>query len=167
MQVNNNVSVPVGASANGRRNSFVVYCDVMMHAKLYAVCLNICGKVDEGNPPAQYSDCVQAMKVNACAARGMRKEEIEKGHAIYFREREVMAVAEAPRSEFVPTAKSPVTHTAKPEPVSSKVRDSAPVVRVQGYADAINRALEAHKTAKPEAVPGESLLDMAKRLINS
>lgn len=163
-QLNTNVAIPVEASGNGRRNAFVLHCDVMMHAKQYAVCLNICAKMDAGTPLSLYGDCIQASRANTCAARRMRAHELKEGHAVYFRERETMAVAEAPRSEFVTPAKSPVTNTAKPEPVTSVVR--ATPVSTGGYADAINRALAAH-TAKSESKPGESLLEMAKRLINT
>lgn len=181
-QVNRDATIPAEASADGKRNSWIVHCDVVQHAKAYCVCIHLCKQRKEGRLPTQYADCSAAIGKKECPALKMRKEELAEGHAIYFRERPTIGVISEAKAQslFVPSANSPVTKptpvAAKPAPVSSKGRGSV-LDRIDdgGYAKAISRAIEnelkpkavapAPKVENVATIPGESLLDMARRLM--
>lgn len=175
-QVNRDIAIPPEASADGKRNAWMIHCGVVQHVKAYCVCIHLCKQRKEGRLPTQYSDCSAAIGKKECPALKMRKEELVEGHAIYFRERvNVTANIEQKARELVVQAAKPETPksaaVAKPAPVSSKWSGSM-LDRIDdaGYAKAITRAIEKEmpKVVPPpkvEPVAGESLLEMARRLM--
>lgn len=181
-QVNQDVTISVDASADGKRNVWTIHCEVVQHAKAYCVCIHLCKQRKEGRLPTQYSDCSAAIGKKECPALKMRKEELAEGRAIYFRER--VAPATVTPAQWAEVVKNPPKRIdmsevrpksapiSKPAPVSSK--SSGGVLQKidgAGYATAINRAIENESKPKVvtpppkvEAMPGESLLEMARRL---
>lgn len=159
---------PIESSADGKRNAFHHHCAIAEGNKAYAVCLHLCEKRKEGALPVIYSECSVAIGKKTCPALKMRREEIEKGHAIYFIER-LKGLATRIFSAPAPKQKSKSRVTNK-EPVVTDIVDSG------NYADAITSAMAAEKdrapdkpaieTPKVESSAGESLLEMAKRIMN-
>lgn len=165
---------PIEDSANGKTNAFSHYCSSVMHSKNYAVCLHLIEERKLGSLSMQYADCSVSIGKKNCPALAMRKQEIEAGQALFFKERikhlgesfmdsvgEIFTKMTAP---LVKTVKSPVT----------KSNDMQP--SMGGYSDAINNALKKGEVPtvladpiKPAVVitpvQGETLIEMAKRMM--
>lgn len=168
---------PVTASADGQRNAYIHSCDALKQRRHYAVCLHLCSERKGGRLDIIYSDCSALIGKKTCPALKMRKEEIEAGHAIYFEERRKIVPG------FFDTAKTLIGEAAtfversvKPLLNKPKSDDLLSSIDTGTYADAINSAIQAPKidTSKaevPKEIPkvapvvGESLLDMARRLM--
>lgn len=160
---------PIGASADGKRNAFYVACDVMKHARPYAVCLNLCSNRKDGRLSAVYSECSAAIGKKECPALKMRKEEIDAGYAIYFRERIKTEAGFVERAKQFVTgvvaAVVPAT-AAKPALVASKkARGIIDKIDDTGYSEVIKKTPTVAPPPKIEIREGESLLDMARRLM--
>lgn len=165
---NTDKTVPIEASADGKLNAYTSYCPVVGHQRNYAVCLHLCAERKQGRLDVRYSDCSAAIGQRRCPALSMRKEEIAVGHAIYFTERFKFSEGLVERAkEYVTKAVLPPTR-AKSEPAQSKM-SVLNKIDDSGYAKAINSVIEreskSSEVPKVEAKPGESLLDMARRLM--
>lgn len=155
-------------SKDAKRNAFYLHCSVTEQYRPYAVCLHLCQKRKEGRLPEIYSDCSVAIGKKRCPALSMRAEEKESGRALYFIERVKLL-----GGEFMARAKELLVSTpAKPEPSKSQPMRKSSVINTGGYADAINEAIKTKAVAAPtapaikiEALPGESPLEMARRLL--
>jgi hypothetical protein len=187
-----NDTLPIDLSRDSKRNAFAHRCEKVAAFKNYAVCLHLMNERKNGALPVTYSECSAAIGNKSCPAIKMRKEEAEKGHAIYFVERvrseatymEAGDFKEVTVSDYKRKRKSPVT---KSEPVSAKPKSAADMFLSggAGIADAINEAVKneskpikdgsserAVADAKPKApevkvtnVQGESLAEMAMRIM--
>lgn len=184
--------LPLDLSKDSKRNAYAHRCDKVAAFKNYAVCLHLMAERKHGALPVIYSECSAAIGNKSCPAIKMRKEEAEKGQAIYFVERirsEATYMEEGDYKEVVVSdykrkRKSQVT---KPEPVSAKPKSAADMFLSGGAGihDAINEAIKdeskqaknggserAVADAKPKApevkvtnVQGESLAEMALRIM--
>lgn len=166
----------IEASADSKRNAYSFACSVVGYRPNFSVCLHLMTKRKEGRLDVNYATCSAAIGNKTCPAIKMRKEELDKGQAIYFVERIRSGAVINPTA--TPTLKrdnkSSVTNRTKP--TEKKALD---LVDGGGMADAINNALQEEKakvadiepsvmaaqepTLKP--LPGESLLDMARRIM--
>lgn len=182
----------IEASADGKRNAYNFPCPVMGYRSNFAVCLNLIAKRKEGRLQAIYADCSAAIGNKRCPALGMRKEELEKGQAIYFEERRRSGPTGSGGIQTVWTGndKSRVTIQLNPptKPADTPKRKGDALVDGGGVADAITNAFEEEKkraealkkesvetgrpviaaVQQPQGVtplPGESLLDMARRIM--
>lgn len=81
------VTMPVGMSAGGD-NMYYVDCDVLGQKKAYAACLHIQlmveGATKQQQDTSAYSDCFRAINRGSCPALALRKEEKDKGRALYY-----------------------------------------------------------------------------------
>lgn len=166
------VPIPIEASADGKRNAFHVQCSVVGHNRPYAMCLHLCDERKDGRLEIMYAECSAAIGRKTCPALAMRREEREKGRAIYFIER-VRTLGEAIVSKMSDVlagfggAAKPATPKSTPSRKSSVI-DS---IDTTGYADVITAAVS--KPAPAPSVPaieikaqaGESPLQMARRLM--
>lgn len=170
---------PIEASADGKRNAFSHACAAVQHTKSYAVCLHLIDKVKtKGSLPLTYSDCEKAIEGTGCPARKMRAQEIEKGHAIYFVERikgehTIMEPGSYVGHKVSNFKKSKAATSSKVEAQSAQPQSAEDLFLngAAGYDTAINTALSVQtKTESPQPavdhIPGESLLEMARRLMN-
>ena len=161
---------PIEDSANGKTNAFSHYCGSVMHSKNYAVCLHLIEERKAGRLSPQYADCSVSIGKKNCPALAMRKQEIEAGKALFFRERiknlgesfmdSVGELFTKMATPLVKTVKSPVTKSNDMQPSKS------------GYSDAINIALKKGDVTAPikpavviAPVQGETLMEMAKRMM--
>lgn len=181
---------PIEASADGKRNAYSARCDVLGQAMNYAACLwrqSVLG-LPNVKTAADWEPCRQAASCGRCVAAEMRKEELLKGHSIYFRDRTVMQRLVHKAREWV----MPSTDAIKP--AAPKFIPIAPAKPARaesmldamgegsGYADAINSMVSegsgyaapvaavvpvpAPRSVGPTlvALPGESPLAMARRM---
>lgn len=172
---------PISDSENGKTNALSHHCDIVMHSKNYATCLHLVKERDSSRLDALYSDCSIAISKKRCPALAMRYEEVEAGHAIYFRER-IKHLGDS----FINTASILMNGVSNKVSDSSQVSEKiikSPVTKkdsfqpsMGGYADAINNSLkngeipieiaEPKKSVKEiVAIEGESLIDLAKRMM--
>lgn len=84
---------PLSASADGKRNAFSRRCEVLGQTMNYAACLWRNGVLerDDIKAPADWEPCRNAMRCGTCNSANMRREEVLKGHSIYFKDRSVLA----------------------------------------------------------------------------
>ncbi len=169
--------LPVAASADGQRNAFIHSCDVLKQRRHYAVCLHLCDERKKGRLDIVYSDCSSLIGKKTCPALKMRKEEMDAGHAIYFEERRKIVPGFFDTAKnLVGEVKSFVGRSVKSLPNKPKPVDLLSSIDTGTYADAINSAIQAPKVETPKVeaskeiprvapVAGESLLDMARRLM--
>lgn len=166
-------NLPPEVSGDGKRNAFHVSCEVMGHCRPYAACLHLCDERKAGRLDIAYADCSVAIGKKRCPALAMRAEETSTGKAIYFieRHRSIGEVIYGAAQELVRSAVAAVT-----QPVKSKASSTSSVtdmIDAGDYSTAIN--VEMKKTGTPAApvvlvaavapIAGESLLDMAKRMM--
>lgn len=167
----------VHESENGKVNSYSHHCDIVMHSKNYATCLHLIDTRASGKLETLYSECSVAISKKRCPALAMRKEEVNAGHAIYFKER-IKNLGES----FMNSADNlltgmiiPIKAFVKPTeshklPVTIKPKDDFQP-DMGGYANAINNSLKNGvvpiELAIPKPVEGESLMDIAKRMMGS
>lgn len=158
-------------SADGKRNAHHHICLHTGNRPAYAVCLHLCSERKKGRLREIYSECSAVIGKGECVALKMRKEEIEAGRAIYFEERVKNMPGFIDRAkEFVVKLVSPAS-SAKSAPVSLK-KSSSVIDRIDdtSYASVITSVPESAKVIpivmpKVEAKAGESLLEMAKRMM--
>lgn len=159
-------------SEDGKRNAYNHHCEVVGHMRSYAVCLHLCKSRKEGRLSAIYADCSVAIGKKRCPALSMHAEEKEAGRALYFIER-IRIAAESAINEAIKFVSG--STTSKPAPVRFTPLHKSPVterISTGTYADAINAAMKTEAPAAPvvplvkvEALPGESPLEMARRLL--
>lgn len=162
--MNEQPKIKLSASADGKRNAYYLNCKCVGHNRAYATCLHLIEERKHGRLDALYADCSGHIGQKRCPALDMQREEVEAHKAIYFVERDKSAVtcfataAGRKVKEVVMSIKESLT---APPPKSA----AAPVGT--DYAAAINAAIAETKTPAAVAgpVPGESLLDAARRLL--
>ncbi|WP_374335574.1 hypothetical protein [Methyloversatilis sp.] len=140
-------------SRDGKRNAMHIRCDVVGHARPYAVCAHLCEKRKQGELDAIYSECSTAIKRGSCPALAMIAEEKEKGIAIYFKER-VKGIAVKLRDA--------VSNLGSKESPKSTDYNKSAMSEEFSQVD-FTRVFEGN-TSIEEPIPGESLIEMAKRL---
>jgi len=161
---------PISASADGKRNAYCLSCKVVQQKMNYAACLHRQRVIAaRGDVPRDWQQC----DTPACMARVMRFEEETAGKAIYFAPRGTLATAAATAGRWVMDA---VKKAVAPAPAAPRAKkDLFDGLGAAGsMADAINAMSEGDKratspapiplTALPKAQPGESPLQMARRL---
>lgn len=182
--------LPSELSKDGKRNAYSHHCDKVQAQKNYAVCLHLIGLRRYGALPTIYSDCSAAIGNKACPAIKMRREETENGQAIYFVERLRSEAVYMNDEDFKPVVvsdykkkrrshdKSVVTEVKKPKSAFDQFLDGGSA----GIGDAINEAIKEknedkletksgdsqstfRNSAPSKAQPGESLVEMAKRIM--
>lgn len=167
--MNTDKTISVEASLDGKRNAFHHRCNAVGHSRPYAVCLNLCAKRKKGALSTSYSECSAIIGKKECPALRMRKEEIAAGYAIYFIERITVSQGFVERAkEFVGRVVSAVVPAApaKPNPVTLK-KSSSIIDRIDdtNYTKVITTAVKPADVPKVEPKQGESLLEMARRLM--
>lgn len=163
---------PISASADGKRNAYVVNCSAVQQSLNYAACLNRIATLDKGDGPSDWSGCERACNSGRCAAKHMRQEEILAGKSIYFTARNAVAGAIAGARQWISAWNKPVT------PPAPRRKGASHMLDVMGdlgsMADAIN-APASPRAAAPVTAPtrmlapivartGESPLQMAIRM---
>ena len=173
------------------RNRHKIFCEMVSSYRHYGVCAHLIGAYDAGRlvPEDVQGDCANAMKHGNCKAVAMRNEEIEAGHAIYYKS---PRIRENPldddtkpvdtNSESYKRGWNAVSGGQKKRPVKPRGEASLKHDRVTvdagDYAAAINTAMHATNTAtadddgKAEQAtlvrkPGETMLEFARRLKRS
>lgn len=173
-------------SANGKTNGYILTCSAIGQRRYYATCVHIVSQVGNSKFEPLYGDCFDAIKKKTCPAASMRKEEIAEGKGIYFAERKMVEMVAPITSESekelrdsgkIKTKGRMTTILPASAPASKRDNDD---FAINGFADAINAAMEKEtakvietvvKPQKPKpasevqikAMPGESLLDIARR----
>ena len=159
---------PTSASADGKRNAYYVDCNAICEKRPYAVCLHLIERRKAGPLHDIYRDCSAHIGQKRCPAIAMRRQEVEKGVAIFFVERNkslVTTVVEGAKA-FV----GKVVESVKPAPTPKKVSRAAPFIAATDYAAAINKAIEEHQNRPPVSAigtsinPGETPLQAARRI---
>jgi hypothetical protein len=187
LQATPNDKLPLAASLSGK-NMFIIQCVPVGRGMQYASCqarqaaLNTPGvKV-----PEDWKECGRHKVHGECEAHKLRQQELEAGHAIFFRESGAPTApvsrrwGEAPIVRAKPkwnpednVATKPVRHpvvarTAAPAPQGHPPKETSiadAIGKVGTYADAINKmAAEQSKPAavivtKPQAAPPQLLKD--------
>lgn len=140
-------------SHDGVRNAFHHRCDIVGHARPFAVCAHICSQVKRGLENPVYPECIAAIKKEVCPALDMIAEEKATNKVIYFVER-VKGVAVKLRDSIKSAVQGP-KDTDYNKSVMSDVE------RID-YSEAINASLEAMKN-RP-TFSDESPLEIARKL---
>lgn len=79
--------LPVEASMSGR-NSTYRFCDQREQWVSYAVCLHTLRRIEDNTLPAEIAvECQRGYCHNNCVAKVMKAEEVDAGHALYFKAR--------------------------------------------------------------------------------
>lgn len=129
-------ALPPEVSGDGKRNAFHHQCSVIGNQQAYASCVDKLARRKHGALPPIFSLCSAAIGKKECQAIAMRKEELAKGQAIYFIERQRFAGLAA----LVDKAKE----FFKPNPVAPK-KEAAPAIGGDYMAQALTKAVERHK----------------------
>ena len=184
---------PLGLSENGKRNAYCIMCTATAAGDFrrnYAVCQHLLKGVEQGTLKEElYSDCGNLIRKSPemCPAYRMRRHEKEKGVSIYFVERsrdyatdDELAVPFEPTPAAYSLSKAATVSFKGSKSVMTESKKSVigtlESMSVGGFADAIHAAIEEEVEPKeevvPEAVttqmieakPGESLIEMARRI---
>lgn len=161
---------PISDSANGKTNAHSHYCDVVMHSKNYAVCLHLIDERKSGRLETLYADCSVAIGKKRCPALAMRKQEVEAGHAIYFKER-IKTFGESfieKAGSALNNLASTIVNIASTKSNKSSVTEKEFKPMEANYADALNAKIENSQKAEVKEVQpkeGESLIELAKRMM--
>lgn len=143
-------------SRDGVRNAYHLRCDVVGHARPYAVCAHLCEQSKKGDLSPIYAECENAIRRERCPALSMIDEERVLKKPLYFVER-IKGVAEKLRQAFKWENASPNAPDYNKSVVSE--------VESMNFADALNASEK--RTIQVESVEqreGESLIEMAKRI---
>lgn len=147
-------------SADGKRNRFYLRCTVVGHSRSYAVCLNLCQERKNGRLNAVYAECSAAIGKKLCPALSMRKEEKTAGRAIYFVDRKTSPVETQGSSGEV------ISKPALPKKARKSLIER---IDTAGYSEVVKTEVFAAKAvAAPVGItakPGESLIEMARRMM--
>ncbi|NQZ53182.1 MAG: hypothetical protein HRT93_02900 [Piscirickettsiaceae bacterium] len=186
------MNLPAKAS-EGANNAHYLYCERHNDRRKYFVCLHTLRASKEGRlPPNGISaSCETAADCGNCVADKMRREEVSKGEAIYFeqdpyhtnggkstiKDKLSQGFNAARRILGVPESKSPVRNARKSKPLKTtkpkksetefKTMDMGKLVTDMAKEEVEKEAKKKPTVKKKKNVPlpGESMLDMAKRLI--
>lgn len=159
---------PPSVSTSGRNAYYIQACKVVEHNAPYASCLDKMRQIETGAKlPGTFPECVTAIRRGTCVAVGMRKEELLKGVAIYYKRRE--RLTEEAR-ESGQRWNAPLHKTAQPAPKPTPAVSKDFLVDAGTYADALNASLKAPVSApkqipiaRPPMNPGESPMQYAIR----
>lgn len=78
---------PVDMSKAGK-NAYYHHCNQRGQSVSFAVCLHTIAAIDENRVKEdQFIDCQVACKNGLCEARRMRRQELDAGHALFYKER--------------------------------------------------------------------------------
>lgn len=153
---------PASASADARRNAYYYPCDIVGQRRSFAVCI---AKVEKR--VCNDEVCSGAIKRKQCPAIAMREEEVLKGKAIYFTQRNIVEA-------FINKLKTFVSGSTEEAPAPKK-RESGmlgEISSVPDYSDALTsiakRESVASKTTpvsftKFGVRSGETPLEAARR----
>jgi hypothetical protein len=153
--------INVDLSLDSKRNALSHHCGVVVAYKNYAVCQHLIETRKQGRLLAVYSDCSAAIGRKTCPAIAMRKEELLKDKPIYFQERVRSEASYMKEGEFVETVVSKYKKKRgnKPKPKPKTEADTF----LSGGGD-LSSAINL-EVAKVVEVKGESLMEMAKRVM--
>lgn len=163
--------MPIEASADTKRNSYCFGCQVLEQQPHYALCLHKLALRKQGRLKEDWQGCSTAIGKKTCPAIDMREREVEKGRALYFIERVhftgLASLVDAAKQLFNrPTVAERTAARKAKEVVKVKVKDDLDLdIDGGGYEDAISEAAKKLVAMKVEAKAGESLLDMARRMM--
>lgn len=91
--------LPIEASMSGR-NSTYRFCDQREQFVSYAVCLHTLRRIEDNTLPAEIAvECQRGYCHNNCVAKVMKAEEVDAGHALYFKARPRHITDPAPAEE--------------------------------------------------------------------
>ncbi len=182
--------IPVGMSAGGD-NAYYLDCPVLEQKKAYAVCVHLGARYNEGNFKQEgdlYGECFTAIKRGRCPARDMRREEIEKGEALYYIPRPNVEIPvekinksslgyargwnlAASNNSKLPNLPVGMGRPSVERPAPVKARpavpqpDPTPAPISASYADAINAAIQEETEKQPESLSKpKTLADLAKQM---
>lgn len=159
---------PVEASGLGINAYHVPGCGVVGHQPAYAACLKKIADRKNGRLPTHLAECSAAIGKKECPAQKLRKEELEKGYAIYFINRpKLRAFHEGIAAESLPKIAALIAGERDPSnraprrqtvPSIPKIEPAVPKhfldVQVGTYADALNAAMKpAMSAVKPVSQP--------------
>jgi hypothetical protein len=153
-----NATLPITVSQDTKLNAHCHYCHITEQRHSYALCLHKLALRKNGRLKEDWSDCSASIGKKTCPAIDMREREVEKGYALYFTERfvAIAGFVEAAKELFIKpvTSRKPV----KAKPVSNELLNLEEIDDT-GYEAVISTP------APIPTKPGESLLEMAKRML--
>lgn len=161
---------PASASLDGRRNAYTLGCLPTGQSMNYASCCwrqSLIGAKPRINVPADWSGCIEARSRGSCVAVGMREEEVLQDKAIYFTPRNLIITGLSTARKWIMPI---VGKRAEPKPAAAPVSMFDALGSAGDYTDAIKAVASAPVRAPepprpiPAAKPGESPLDIARRL---
>lgn len=170
---------PVEASESGKNAFHINGCAIIGQSQPYAACLHRINHYNIGDLEAvNVPECIRAIGGPACRAWGMRNEELTKGKATYYVNRDKLNAYLGIIATDRPAGHQ-ITHQThkrtKPTPTHEQVSQT-PAEGSQGsYASVINAAMSELSTPapvvktepikpKPSILPGESPLNYARRV---
>lgn len=141
-------ALPPEVSGDGKRNAFHHQCSVIGNQQAYASCVDKLARRKHGALPPIFSLCSAAIGKKECQAIAMRKEELAKGQAIYFIERQrfagLAALVDKAKEFFTTTVTKPKGPPLKALP--STTDGIHPAIGAGDYmAQALTKAVERHK----------------------
>ena len=153
---------PITASEGGD-NMHVVPCDVYQGRRHYAVCLRILNRKNSGDALLWEADCNAAIACGNCPAAGLREQELQAGHALFYEPRDLDRFQKVGPEEIFTQSyqsgwgkpqkgvqarlkanKEKARQQATPAPRKSKPKKSAG----SAHADLVNKLIEEEKDAK-------------------
>jgi len=158
-----NEKIPVGMSAGGD-NAYYHNCNHVQHSKAYAACLHINARYKDGSLDKElYNDCATAIRREGCPAVRMRKEEIEKGEALYYKPRKdakipIVKIDKSSlsyakgwnqvggKSDNLPANKPPTNQIVKPKAEKKEGLQARNV----DYSEVINKTIKEQKSPEEE-----------------
>jgi hypothetical protein len=186
--VKHDTHFPASASAGGDNAYYLKTCATLERPAAYAACLSRLSEIDAGSSNERTAECAKSLREGRCVAAGMREQEQLAGAALFYFPRN-------PSKPFLPAkiagdfgieitnltdpALIPASHRparpARPAPAAPAPAEPKSIldsIDSGGYADALNapaapqpkKAITKDDLAKL-AKPGESLIDVAKRLL--
>jgi len=161
------------SESKGLGNNHTMWCDKHDQRRHYGACIWQVEAYDEDRlETGEHNDCANAMCAGNCVAKKMREEEIAAGHAIYFREKNVVnkheSVVNTVKNDSYKRGWNQVGSSAGktddnyevagiPRAVVKRIErhsDSAPIVKTVDMADVITKAVaeESKKISMAEFV---------------
>lgn len=119
-------------SANGRLNACYIRCKQVGFCRPYAACIQSAKNITESLGRPEVTPCENSIRAKTCPAISMRKEELEKGRAVYFEPRFIP-------SEGVGLPESVIDSIESKKALTNNREELLLIPTPQGsYADAIN-----------------------------
>lgn len=183
--ITHDTKYPPSASAGGDNAYYLKTCKTLERPASYAACLSRLSDIDAGQTNERTMECAKSLREGRCVAAGMREQEHLAGAALYFFPRnsskpylpvKVAGDFGIEITNLTDPALIPKSHQPRPIVVPKKPVSVLDTIDTGTYADAINAPAPA-AVMKPKqpitkddlaklALPGESLIDTAKRLLN-